>query len=105
MRSALLLAVAVLLPAVAAAEPEAQRQGELRHLLLHDCGSCHGLSMKGGLGAPLLPSALAEKSDAALVHVILEGVPGTPMPPWRAELTPAEAAWLVRELRKGGDAR
>jgi cytochrome c55X len=36
--------------------------------------------------------------------MILDGIPGTPMPPWRSELTPAEAAWLVDRLRRGLDA-
>ena len=78
------------------------RQAELRHLLLHDCGSCHGLTMRGGLGRPLLPEALADRSDAALAEVILQGIRGTPMPPWRDEMTPEEARWMVRELRRGG---
>jgi cytochrome c55X len=49
----------------------------------------------------LLPEALADRSDAALVEVILQGIRGTPMPPWRDELTVDEARWIVRELRKG----
>lgn len=87
--------------AAQAGELPAARQSELRYLVLHDCGSCHGLTMKGGLGAPLLPSLLADKSDEALQHVILNGMPGTPMPPWRGELTAEEAAWIVRALREG----
>ena len=34
----------------AAAEPADSRQAELTHLVKHDCGSCHGMTMKGGLG-------------------------------------------------------
>ncbi|MDZ3836425.1 MAG: cytochrome c [Rhodospirillales bacterium] len=90
------------LPAFASAgEPGANREDELVHLLKHDCGSCHGLTMKGGLGPPLLPAALAGKDDALLIETILEGRPGTPMPPWRSQLSPAEAAWLVQALRAG----
>lgn len=92
--------LAPLLGAAGAGIPEA-RQGELRHLLLHDCGSCHGLTMRGGLGRPLLPETLADRSDAALAEVILQGVRGTAMPPWRGELTLEEAYWMVRELRRG----
>jgi cytochrome c55X len=38
---------------------------------------------------------------------ILEGRPGTPMPPWRPFLNDAEAAWLVEQLQSGviSDAR
>ncbi|MGF1640977.1 MAG: c-type cytochrome [Rhodospirillales bacterium] len=79
----------------------ADRRDGLIHLLEHDCGSCHGLTMKGGLGPPLLPGALAEKSDQDLVEIILLGVPGTPMPPWQDQITPEEAAWMVRSLKRG----
>lgn len=77
------------------------REAYLANLLTQDCGSCHGLTMKGGLGPALLPAALAEREDALLVETILDGRPGTPMPPWRFELSPQEAAWLVARLREG----
>ena len=95
------LAAALALTGAVLAAPSGERQAELVHRVQHDCGSCHGLTMKGGLGPPLLPGALAERSDAVLVEVILEGVPGTPMPPWRGELSEAEARWIVEQLRKG----
>jgi mono/diheme cytochrome c family protein len=103
-RNGALLLAALLMPAPGVAGPEIPegRRRELRHLLLHDCGSCHGLTLRGGLGRPLLPEALANRSDAALVEVILQGIRGTPMPPWRDELTAEEAGWMMRELRKGG---
>ena len=91
----------VALAGTAAAAPPADRQAELIHRLKHDCGSCHGMTMKGGLGPPLLPATLAAQSDDALVGVILDGVPGTPMPPWRPEVTEDEVRWLVRRLREG----
>lgn len=77
------------------------RQAYLANLLTQDCGSCHGLTMKGGLGPSLLPEALAERDDAVLVETILDGRHGTPMPPWRFELSPKDAAWLVARLREG----
>lgn len=100
--AAVVAALLAPLPGAAGTDIPKARQTELRHLLLHDCGSCHGLTMRGGLGRPLLPEALEGSSDAALVEVILHGIRGTPMPPWRDELTPEEAHWMVRELRKGG---
>jgi cytochrome c55X len=94
-----LLAVA----SAAAEEPlSGPRQAELRNLLLQDCGSCHGLTLKGGLGPALLPEALVDKPVAFLTHTILEGRPGTAMPPWRGLLTEQEAAWIA-ELLKMGD--
>jgi cytochrome c55X len=87
--------------AALAGPPPDARQSELLSLLRHDCGSCHGLTMKGGLGPPLLPAALDGKTEPVLIETILDGRPGTPMPPWRFELSEAEAAWLVERLRQG----
>ena len=78
-----------------------QRQSELLHLLKHDCGACHGMTLKGGLGPSLLPEALIDKPIAFLQYTILEGRPGTPMPPWRDFLTLDEANWLVTKLIEG----
>jgi len=96
--------VLCLATAGAAADPPAgPRQNELIHRLKHDCGSCHGMTMKGGLGPSLRPSAIDAVPDTALVDVILGGVPGTPMPPWDFEISRDEAFWLVRRLKEGLD--
>ncbi len=96
-----LLAVLLVVVTDAVATPSDDRQAELIHRVKHDCGSCHGLTMKGGLGPPLLPARLADRSDGDLMEVILDGVPGTPMPPWRGELSEDEARWIVRALKEG----
>lgn len=90
---------------VAHADPTPARQAELQHLLVQDCGSCHGLTLRGGLGPALTPAALAGKSPVMLRTVILHGRPGTPMPPWQPFLTTAEADWLVARLLDGSYAR
>lgn len=87
--------------AVSAEEPAPARQRELLYRLEQDCGSCHGLRLKGGLGPPLLPVDLKDKPDEALVDAILQGRPGTPMPPWGFELSEQEARWLVEQLKQG----
>lgn len=79
------------------------RKAELKYLLDQDCGSCHGMTRKGGLGPALLPANLAGKPDELLIATILDGRPGTAMPPWRGQLSEAEAAWLVEQLREGAD--
>jgi len=84
-----------------ATEPSRDRRNELIHRLRHDCGSCHGLTLKGGLGPALLPSNLASQEDGLLIDIILNGIPGTPMPPWKFELSEAEARWLIGQLKKG----
>lgn len=92
--------VAAPVPAYAGS-PGAERQATLLHLLRQDCGSCHGMTLKGGLGSALLPEALAEKPDEALLDTILNGRPGTPMPPWRGQLSESDAAWLIERLKQG----
>jgi len=77
------------------------RQQELRNLLIQDCGSCHGLKMRGGLGPALVPDKLQGKSADYLSSVILDGRPGTAMPPWRALLSPPEAHWMADQLLQG----
>jgi cytochrome c55X len=87
-----------------AQEPDAARRDELVHLLRQDCGSCHGLTLAGGLGPPLTATALRDRPAPALEAAILYGRPGTPMPPWRGLLSAAEVSWMVRWLKRG-DAR
>ena len=77
-----------------------KRQAELRNLVVQDCGSCHGLTLRGGLGRPLQPETLAGFPDTAVAEIILDGVSGTPMPPWRGLLTETEALWIARTLKQ-----
>lgn len=81
----------------------AARQTELRNLVVQDCGSCHGLTLRGGLGKRLLPESLKAFPDAAVADIILDGVSGTPMPPWRGLLTETEALWIARTLKQEGN--
>ncbi len=83
------------------AEPPAPRRAELVHLLRQDCGSCHGLTLKGGLGPALDPGAASAMDPEQMRQVILHGRPGTPMPPWSPFFTEEEARWIVETLRKG----
>jgi len=84
-----------------AGEPLAPHEKELMNLLRQDCGSCHGMTMKGGLGPALLPATLDGVPDEVLVKIILDGVPETPMPPWHPLIEPGDAAWMVRQLKDG----
>ena len=92
------------LPALARADtpvPAAQRQAELVRLVRQDCGSCHGMTLKGGLGSPLLPENLRDKPVDGLVVTVMQGRPGTAMPPWSAIISEAEAEWIVARLVAG----
>jgi cytochrome c55X len=90
-----------LFPIVTLADVPVARQQALRYLLAQDCGSCHGLTLQGGLGPALTRDALAGKSPELLRAVILHGRPGTPMPPWQPFMSEAEATWLVQQLLEG----
>lgn len=82
-------------------QPPLQRQKELVRLVRQDCGSCHGLTLAGGLGPALMPPLLRDKPVEALVSTVLYGRPGTPMPPWGQFLSEDEAKWIVEMLLKG----
>ena len=81
--------------------PNPSRRSELITLVRQDCGSCHGLTLKGGLGPALLPETLKDKPADSLKATILHGRPGTAMPPWRRFVSEAEAEWIVVNLQKG----
>jgi len=99
-----LVAILVLTP-LSAIDAQAavtvERAAELEHLLRHDCGSCHGMTLKGGLGPALQPEALQGKTAEFLKITIQHGRPGTPMPPWRGILTEEDIDWLVGRLLEG----
>lgn len=81
--------------------PAPERARELVHIVRQDCGSCHGLAFKGGLGPALTPETLADKPAEGLVATIVGGRPGTPMPPFHTILSEAEAVWIVDQLMRG----
>ena len=100
---AIVLLVIVSLPALSQADtdPDAARKSELLYLLKHDCGSCHGMTRKGGLGPALLPENMQDRPPQMMVNTVLDGRAGTAMPPWRAMLSEADARWLVDVLTRG----
>jgi cytochrome c55X len=57
--------------------------------------------MKGGLGGPLTPEMLARWDREQIAAIILNGIPGSPMPPWRALLSETEARWIADALKRG----
>jgi cytochrome c55X len=82
-------------------EPGASRRAELVHLVRHDCGSCHGMSLQGGLGPALTAQALAQRPIAYLEQVILRGRGGTAMPGWKGLIDDSEASWIAQQLKNG----
>ena len=82
-------------------EVNATRQNELVYFLKHDCGSCHGMTLKGGLGPALLPETLSAQPKEYLVTTILEGRKNTAMPPWKSMLSRKDALWITEQLQSG----
>ena len=101
MSTRLVFALFLVSTAALAAEPDAARQKQLVHLVRQDCGSCHGMTLSGGLGPALLPETLKDKPPEGLAATIYYGRPGTPMPPWKQFISEDEAAWIVQELMTG----
>lgn len=96
-RLAALLLAAATVPAAAGGLPPG-RAAELETLVRQDCGACHGITLAGGLGSDIRPAALAARSPEGLAAVILDGIPGTAMPPWRPLISPEDADWIARYL-------
>jgi cytochrome c55X len=82
-------------------ELSTERKLALTHIVKQDCGSCHGMTLKGGLGPALLPEDLEGKPVLFLQHTILYGRAGTAMPPWKTLLTEQEALWISQQLKAG----
>jgi cytochrome c55X len=97
----LALSLALAIPALVSAAPTPEREAELRNLLIQDCGSCHGLRLRGGLGPALLAEQLQGKSTDYISTVILQGRAGSAMPGWSTLLSDAEARWIAELLLQG----
>ena len=78
-----------------------ERQAELRHLLKQDCGSCHGMTLKGGLGPSLRLDDIQGHTIDSLKATILLGRPGTAMPPWNRLISDQDAEYIAEQLLAG----
>ena len=101
LRIPLLVVSLMSMSGLALAEITSSRQSELTHLLKQDCGSCHGMTLKGGLGPALLPDQIKDRPIDYLVTTILEGHPNTAMPAWKTMLSKEDALWIAKQLKQG----
>ncbi|MDP5219130.1 cytochrome c [Ruegeria sp. 2205SS24-7] len=92
------LLVTCALVATSAFAAETIDPGALKRLVHQDCGSCHGLTLKGGLGPDLRAQNLQHYDLGVLKGVILDGIPDTAMPGWRPLMSEEEAEWVARYL-------
>jgi cytochrome c55X len=72
----------------------------LENLVKQDCGACHGMTRKGGLGPDIRAQTLAGRDPAILADTIRNGIPQTAMPPWGPLLSDAEIDWIAQYLLK-----
>ncbi|MDX1459195.1 MAG: cytochrome c [Marinobacter sp.] len=94
----------LVVPGIALSDDEGHTLSEearLANLVVQDCGSCHGLTLRGGLGPPLRPENLAHLPVEAIAAIVSEGVPGSAMPPWKPLLSPQEIHWISEQLKSG----
>jgi len=90
-------------PAPVHGEPVSEdRKASLDHLLRQDCGSCHGMTLQGGLGPALLPERFAGRDVDSIADMILYGNPEKAMPPWKDLLSQAEARYLAERIKNKG---
>jgi putative heme-binding domain-containing protein len=91
----------VFLALIAATPALAQPTDVARGKALYDqhCTACHGANAGAGDRAPAIvisgaTSMRGERSDAQIVAIITNGIPGTGMPAWGARLSPDDLAAL-----------
>lgn len=69
-------------------------------LYIAGCAACHGAAGEGAVGPSLRNNTfISEANDEALRQVIVEGIPGTSMPPWEGDLSEKEVSDLVALMR------
>lgn len=97
--AALILCLALSVGPAGATEIGDTRAAELERLVIQDCGSCHGLTLRGGLGRPITRDLMQHYDRDVLRDIILDGIPGTAMPPWRPLMSEADALWIADYLQ------
>lgn len=101
LRRLIMLAVLCAAPGASSLAQSQPDPTALERLIRQDCGSCHGMTLKGGLGPDLRQASLSGRQPETIAQIILDGVPGTPMPSWRPLLSEAEALWIANYLLDG----
>jgi len=64
-----------------------------------ECQGCHGPIHQGGVGADIRPKALKKVDNTKLQNIILNGVPSTSMPAWKASFSKKDAKGMVKWLK------
>jgi putative heme-binding domain-containing protein len=101
---AALFLIAAATPALA--QPAAQAVAQGKALYDQHCTACHGANAGAGERAPAIVSAATsmrgQRSDAQLMAIVKNGIPGTAMPAWGNRLSDGDIANIgayIRALR------
>ncbi len=78
-----------------------ERKASLDYLLHQDCGSCHGMTLQGGLGPALLAERFKDWDIDRIVSMIMVGNPARAMPPWGGLLSDDDARYLAEKIKNG----
>jgi cytochrome c553 len=79
----------------------AKSNEELIYIVKHDCGSCHGMTLKGGLGPSLLSERMKLQPLEVIKNTIMMGRANTAMPPWQNLLSHEDIEKIAILLREG----
>jgi putative heme-binding domain-containing protein len=98
MKRLLLVLLIAASPALAQGNPDAVQQGKA--VYDKNCTACHGANAGAGDRAPAIvvagsTSMRGERSDAQLLAIIRDGIPGTAMPAWGSRLSTDELSRLM----------
>ena len=88
----------ILATTASAGEVSGQRAAELENLVKQDCGACHGMTRKGGLGPDIRAKTLEGRDADGLAQIIRDGIPDTAMPPWGPLLADEDINWIAEYL-------
>ncbi len=88
----------ILATTASAGEVSGQRAAELENLVKQDCGACHGMTRKGGLGPDIRAKTLKGRDADGLAQIIRDGIPDTAMPPWGPLLADEDINWIAEYL-------
>ncbi len=72
---------------------------EAEGLYSNNCAACHGPDRMGGVGPPLTPDSLGDKSDTEIRGTISDGQPDTAMPSFKGSLSPEQIEALLRLVK------
>lgn len=63
------------------------------------CSGCHGPQRQGATGPALIPQRIGGVGDEFIKTILLNGRPGTAMPPWKGVITDSQISDLISYIK------